>query len=61
MPIGTGRYPTAGGQVLGVFKTRPEVIRSRTANDLPTIAHEVGHVLDKRLGLQNPVHDVWNS
>jgi hypothetical protein len=55
VPIRVGRYNIKNA--LGIFKVKPEVIRSRIANDLPTISHEVGHKLDKQLGLANPAHD----
>ena len=32
---------------LGIYKVKPEVVRTRLANDLPTIMHEVGHHLNK--------------
>ncbi len=35
---------------LGIFKVQPEVIRTKLAQDLPVIAHEVGHFLDKQYG-----------
>ena len=34
---------------LGLFKTKAEVIRMRMINDIPTLAHEVGHYLHKIL------------
>lgn len=45
VPIRTGRFRLA--KTLGIYKSRGEVIRTRVANDLPTIAHEVGHHLQK--------------
>ena len=58
VPIRTGKIR---GRALGIFKERPEVIRSKKFGDISTIAHEVGHLLDKKLfgmsrmkgGLQN--------
>lgn len=41
-------------KALGIFKVKPEVIRTKVANDLNTIAHEIGHYLDKKLVLGNP-------
>ena len=38
---------------LGVFKIQPEVVRMQTRSDIDTIAHEVGHNLDKRYDLAN--------
>ena len=40
-----------------VFSKSPEVIRTRLANDLPVICHEVGHYLDKKLNLADPAYD----
>ncbi len=45
IPIRTGRFRNA----LGIFKVKPEVIRSKFANDIETISHEVGHALQKFL------------
>jgi hypothetical protein len=46
VPIRTGRFRAAKA-VRGIFKIKPEVIRTRLANDIETIAHEVGHGLQK--------------
>ncbi|HQH46673.1 MAG TPA: hypothetical protein PLQ86_11965, partial [Candidatus Aminicenantes bacterium] len=46
IPIRTGRFV---GRALGIFKPRSEVIRTRLANDIEVIAHEVGHALHKFL------------
>lgn len=46
IPIRTGRFI---GKALGIFKPRSEVIRTRYANDIEVIAHEVGHALHKYL------------
>ena len=35
----------------GIFKNRSEVIRTRTANDLPTAIHELGHYFDKKYNI----------
>jgi hypothetical protein len=43
------RIGRVGGQRLGVWKTRAQVIRTRTANDIPTAAHEVAHALQRLL------------
>ncbi len=48
VPIRTGKI-TGGKETLGIFKLQPEVIRARFANDIETIAHEVGHGLQKFL------------
>lgn len=34
-------------RALGIFKVGPEVMRLRTANDVPTAAHEAAHALEK--------------
>jgi len=46
IPIRTGKIRSAPG-TLGIFKVKPEVIRSKLANDIETIAHEIGHALQK--------------
>ena len=48
IPIRVGRYRQ---RARGIFKVRPEVVRTKLAQDIPTIAHEVGHYLDKKFGL----------
>lgn len=40
-----------GKNVLGKFSHRDQGIRARIANDLPTIAHELGHYFDFTYGL----------
>lgn len=50
--IDTGRLSSKG--TLGEFKVRPEVIRSRQAEDIQVISHEIGHNLDKRFKLSEP-------
>jgi len=55
IPIRVGRYRSKGA--LGIFKIRPEVIRTRLAEDIEVISHEIGHYLDKRLGLQSRHYD----
>jgi len=45
-PVRTGRFRQ---RAIGIFKTRENIIRTRLANDLPTVAHEVGHALHKVL------------
>lgn len=54
VPIRTGRFKQ---KALGIFKIKPEVVRTKIANDLPVISHEVGHYLDKHLGLTNHAFD----
>lgn len=55
--IRTGRLGVGNQGVLGYFKTRSEVIRTRRAGDVQVAAHEVGHALDKRYKLANPQYD----
>ncbi|MHB9144740.1 MAG: LPD38 domain-containing protein [Symbiobacteriia bacterium] len=38
-------------KAIGIYKVQPEVIRLRAWGDLQTLAHEIGHHLDKQLGL----------
>lgn len=47
VPIRVGRVSMR--RALGIFKVRPEVIRTQLANDLATVAHEIGHFIDKRV------------
>jgi len=35
-------------RALGIYKIKPETIRLRALNDLPTLAHEVGHAIHYR-------------
>lgn len=50
--IDTGRMGVSRQKVLGLYKTQPEVIRTGYAEDLDTIAHEVGHHLEKKFSLK---------
>lgn len=52
--IDQGRLPTRSRGVLGVYKIQPEVVRTRMAEDIQAIAHEVGHHLDKKFKLDQP-------
>lgn len=45
IPIATGKVSSKDAR--GVYKRKAEVIRTRIANNLPTISHELGHHLDK--------------
>lgn len=51
VPIHQGRYPFALRGARGVYKGFERVIRTKRAEDLPTIQHEVGHHLDALYGL----------
>lgn len=44
VPIRTGKF---NQKALGIFKVKPEVIRTKVRNRLPVITHEYGHYLDK--------------
>jgi hypothetical protein len=46
IPIKTGRF---NDRALGIYKVESEVIRTKQANDIEVIAHEVGHALQKFL------------
>ena len=45
IPIATGKISNKDAR--GSYKRKAEVIRTRIANNLPTISHELGHHLDK--------------
>lgn len=53
----TGRMGVGDDAVSGIYKTSPEVIRTREYGDLETLAHETGHHLDKKFGLNDPKFD----
>ena len=44
-----------GSDTRGQYNRRDHGIRSRIANDLPTIAHELGHHFDEMFGLQDGI------
>lgn len=44
-------------KALGIYKVKPEVIRTRAWGDLETLAHEIGHHVDKQLGLDRLGND----
>lgn len=47
-PVRIGRFRQ---RAFGIYKRRENVIRLKTADDLPTALHEFGHHLDQMLGL----------
>ncbi|MBI3398888.1 MAG: hypothetical protein HY026_06630 [Deltaproteobacteria bacterium] len=49
LPVRTGRFRGGNKGVMGIFKIKPEVVRSKFANDIETISHEIGHALEKYL------------
>lgn len=44
-------------RALGIYKVKPEVIRTRAWGDLEVLAHEIGHHLDKQLKLDRLGHE----
>ena len=50
IPIATGKVTDR--EASGIYKERPETIRTRIANNLPTISHELGHHLNKKYHLE---------
>ncbi|UYX53362.1 4'-phosphopantetheinyl transferase [Bacillus thuringiensis] len=57
LTVRTGRMGVGDDTVSGIYKTNPEVIRTRDYGDLETLAHETGHHLDKQFGLNDPKFD----
>jgi N12 class adenine-specific DNA methylase len=51
VPVRTGNMRSRG--TLGQYDARQVSIRSRFANDLPTLSHELGHYLDAEYGFSN--------
>lgn len=49
IPVTTGHI--RGSKVLGQYANKAQGIRSKIANDLPTVAHELGHHLDNKHAL----------
>ncbi len=49
VPISTGRFRQ---KAYGIYKNKTEAIRTKVSNALLTIAHEMGHHIDKRYGLR---------
>lgn len=47
VPIRQGRINMR--RALGIYKIRPEVIRAQIMKDIATVAHEIGHHIDKRV------------
>lgn len=50
IPISTGKFHQ---KAYGIYKNKSKAIRTKVSNALPTIAHEVGHHLDKKYGLRS--------
>ncbi len=53
IPISTGKMGTLGRGASGFYKTRAEAVRTRVANNLPTICHEIGHHFDKKYNISS--------
>lgn len=51
-PIRAGRLKVRDRSVGGYFETKTEGIRTRGFQNFETIAHEIGHYIDKRLALK---------
>lgn len=49
IPIATGKVTDR--EASGIYKSKPETVRTRITNNLPTVAHELGHHLDKLYNL----------
>lgn len=62
--VGVGRFTQ---QALGIYKSKAEMIRMQAINDIPVLAHEVGHHLHYRVLTEqlNPAFakpaDSWNG
>jgi hypothetical protein len=54
IPINVGNYRAANAA--GVFKGKAETIRTRVANDINVISHELGHYLDKKYKISSSAH-----
>ena len=54
IPINVGNYRAANAA--GVFKGKAETIRTRVANDINAISHELGHYLDKKYKISSSAH-----
>jgi hypothetical protein len=46
VPVRVGRFRE---KAFGIYKVRPEAIRTKLAQDIPTVAHEIGHHINKIL------------
>lgn len=56
--IDSGHMATKDKAVLGQFHTQNKVVRTKMAEDLQTISHEVGHFLDNKYKLKDQLHQV---
>lgn len=55
VPIRIGKFRQ---RARGIYKVKPQVIRLKKANDIETAMHEVGHHLQKLLGMEKVPKDV---
>jgi hypothetical protein len=46
IPVRVGRFHE---KAFGIYKVRPEAIRTKLAQDIPVVAHEIGHHINKIL------------
>lgn len=53
LPVHKGRYPFGLRKALGVYKTFEQVVRTKHAEDLDTIMHEIGHHIDNLYDISN--------
>ena len=56
--VGVGRFKRA----LGIYRVKPQSVRMQAINDIPVLAHEVGHAVHYRvLSGGAPVAETWNG
>lgn len=56
--VGVGRFARA----LGIYKVKPETIRLQAINDIPVLAHELGHAIHYReLSADRTKADSWGG
>jgi hypothetical protein len=62
-PIRTGKLGALGRFAQGIYKPTTEVVRTKVANDITTVTHEVGHHLQKVLFGKIDAQDLapWES
>lgn len=49
VPVRGWKVPRQGRGAMGLFYSKPEMIRVKYANDLTTTVHELGHYLEKKM------------
>lgn len=56
--VGVGRFKRA----LGIYRIKPQSVRLQAINDIPVLAHEIGHAIHYRVLSGNaPVAATWNG